>query len=61
MTKMQEDTTAKSELSLDELDAATGGKFSYFEMNGDTYATNGTGKPVQVTKNWSGPLGWLLN
>ena len=49
------------ELNLGELDAATGGKFGYVEMNGDTWAVSGNGKPVQVTHNYSGPLGWFLN
>jgi hypothetical protein len=62
MNRIHDENTARHELSLTELDAAAGGgKFRYFEMNGDTWATNGTGKPVQVTHNYSGPLGWLLN
>jgi hypothetical protein len=50
------------ELNASELNAATGGhpgKFRYFEMNGDTWATNGTGKPVQVTHNAPYGLGWF--
>jgi hypothetical protein len=52
------------QLNLSELDAAVGGgagKFRYVEMNGDTWAVNGNGKPVQVTHNAPYGLGWLLN
>jgi hypothetical protein len=52
--------TAKRELNLSELDAAVGGgKFHYVEMNGETWAVNGNGKPVQVTHNAPFGLGWL--
>jgi hypothetical protein len=60
-TMIEKHDTAR-ELNLGELDAVAGGsRFHYVEMNGDTYAVSGNGKPVQVTHNWSGPLGWLLN
>ena len=60
MTKI--DNTAKRELSLTELDSAVGaaGKFHYVEMNGETWAVNGNGKPVQVTHNAPFGLGWLF-
>jgi len=55
--------TNERELSVNELDQASGGAkgFHYVEMNGDTWAANGNGAPVQVTHNYTGILGWLLN
>lgn len=61
MSKTASVETSERELNTNELDQASGGKFHYVEMNGETWAVNGNGKPVQVTHTWSGPLGWLLN
>ncbi len=51
------------ELGTDELDRISSGvgRFHYVEMNGETWAVNGNGKPVQVTHNAPFGLGWLLD
>jgi len=57
MSKIERNDEYK--LSESELDTVIGGAatgFRYYEMNGDTYASNGKGTVVRVTSNWLSDL-----